>query len=742
MFNKKYIYLLLTIALLMLPMISFAATPQDVATSMMVNTFNLFILLLKTLLAILWPMLILLGGLLNNDFLFSGGMLTVLLNIWTAVRDFVNLMFVLGLLAVAIANILGVGKDTYAIKSILPKIAIALIAVNFSFLACKVVLDAVNITTTAIFAIPLASDSLKVKYGDPNSADRQKLEKDICTVDEKSNQKVPTLYFLCEEKTSGASTTSSATSAPAPKKTTTTTPAESVKTYNEKFNQLGKDMFTTFGARNAGLVMAVELMNITELPNLKGDGTITDLKGLSMQTIFALIFGIIYAASFVSLFAVMLVRVIVLWITIATSPLSFLGMAFEMVKTKLGDKDPFFKLFFNHALAPIYVAIVLTVGMIMISQIKQITPGSMMATDPSGFGTLVNGVSSLQTMMAGLATAGFIWMASNLALKGTMADKAVGAIMGGVEGFGKELIKVPLNLPILPVKGPGGAGNVGLGGLAGALGSGGPLAKWNQDQQSEATRLLGGGKKEQYKNELEKATTEAEVRKATANILLTAKNADVEVEAETQKAIAKKFSEKQVKLASFTPPNGTTMEKFMKDLEKGEVKKEKLKEFYDKNKEGALKGETATSESKADGLKQADNSVTAAKNAGLSDDNSKVKAVADARGALAKETDPAKIKEAKKKLDEATTALVNATTALNKATVTIKTSADGKTATIEDADANSIRKTAGEVEPDQIKRLPIIKNILTKTGVTEPQLTALAKDLHEKPSGAVTANKP
>jgi hypothetical protein len=145
------------------------------------------------------------------------------------------------------------------------------------------------------------------------------------------------------------------------------------------------------------------------------------------------------------------VRVVVLWISIAISPLSFLGMAFESVKSKFGDDDPFFKLFMKHALVPLPVALILTVGMIMIAQLKQISPGAQFSTNPADLGALTSGMSTIQDLIAGLATAAFIWIAAFKAMSGTKADGFINPIKGAVEGFGKSLAKLPLYVPILPV---------------------------------------------------------------------------------------------------------------------------------------------------------------------------------------------------------------------------------------------------------------------------------------------------
>lgn len=72
---------------------------------------------------------------------------------WKAVRDFVNLFFILALLGIAIANIVQYEINNYAVKTILPKLIIVVIAVNFSRLIVGVGIDAGNVVEAGIYQI-------------------------------------------------------------------------------------------------------------------------------------------------------------------------------------------------------------------------------------------------------------------------------------------------------------------------------------------------------------------------------------------------------------------------------------------------------------------------------------------------------------------------------------------------------------------------------------------------------------
>ncbi len=72
---------------------------------------------------------------------------------WRAIRDFVNLFFILALLIIAVANIVQYQINTYAIKTILPKFILIVLAVNFSRLFTGIVIDAANVVEAGVYQI-------------------------------------------------------------------------------------------------------------------------------------------------------------------------------------------------------------------------------------------------------------------------------------------------------------------------------------------------------------------------------------------------------------------------------------------------------------------------------------------------------------------------------------------------------------------------------------------------------------
>lgn len=65
--------------------------------------------------------------------------------IWGTFRDVANIVLVILLLVIAISQITGIGIDNYGIKKTLPKLIVAAVLINLSFIVCQLAVDASNI---------------------------------------------------------------------------------------------------------------------------------------------------------------------------------------------------------------------------------------------------------------------------------------------------------------------------------------------------------------------------------------------------------------------------------------------------------------------------------------------------------------------------------------------------------------------------------------------------------------------
>ena len=70
--------------------------------------------------------------------------------IWKYCRGFANIAFIILLLVVIYSQITGIGVSNYGIKKVLPKLIIAVVLMNLSFLLCSVAVDVSNILGSSL----------------------------------------------------------------------------------------------------------------------------------------------------------------------------------------------------------------------------------------------------------------------------------------------------------------------------------------------------------------------------------------------------------------------------------------------------------------------------------------------------------------------------------------------------------------------------------------------------------------
>ena len=71
-------------------------------------------------------------------------------NTWQIFQGFANVCFIILLLVVIFSQLTGVGIDNYGIKKILPKMMVAAILINLSYLICEICVDLSNIIGTSV----------------------------------------------------------------------------------------------------------------------------------------------------------------------------------------------------------------------------------------------------------------------------------------------------------------------------------------------------------------------------------------------------------------------------------------------------------------------------------------------------------------------------------------------------------------------------------------------------------------
>lgn len=441
---------------------------------------------------LLWPVLVMTGGLLDNSLLFGNGMEERLRDIWIPIRNLVNMLFVIILVGIALYNVLGLGEDNsnYSIKSTLPKIIVGIIAINFSFLGMKVFLDGVNVLTASIFSLPT-----QVGQGlDQIVAEGSSYEKQLCA--QMQNLTPTELGRISDEKINSASqdriyqniivnAKNGEFAIPDANLGPSSTAAEIQQAIDKsdwsedkkakfqamvlkaekgiicngsKLSDEGRQFLNRYGARNAALALALNMGKIVFYQDI--DISVKNIEKLLVNTIFSMVLYIVYAVSFIALFVVLLGRLVVLWLAIAVSPILLLLIFAPDLKSKLGGFGDITDKFVTNAIAPLMISLSLTVGWIMLNALQNLNAfdtGSPFNLDPTN-GFPVAGLNTIQDATVAIATIAVVWMGVFTASEGTIAAPVTSWLGEKVKSAGTFLARIPLqHAPIFPIKLPGSA---------------------------------------------------------------------------------------------------------------------------------------------------------------------------------------------------------------------------------------------------------------------------------------------
>ncbi|MFC1655891.1 hypothetical protein ACFL3C_03415 [Patescibacteria group bacterium] len=468
--NKKLI-IILTLVLVLVPATAHAAS-IDISGAIETFLQNLAAFLqttLQLLQKLLWPVLLMIGGLLGNDLLFSAGMEERLLSIWVQVRNFVNIGFVVILVGLALINVLGIESEKFSLKSILPKFIIGLIAVNFSYVAMKIVLDVTNVLTVAIFAMP---NSIEENLG------KTKL---IPTLDEIEGPRAPGEYVdkMDEEQRKKMLSIcrnffGEAKDYKPPKADPNNPTAEelcSVVSGSWEYTDSGINYFNKFNSRNAAMILAIQMMNINQLDEVSNvfveekdsKGKVTkvsfDMKKLTFNLLFNTILYVVYGSAYLALLAVLLTRLVVLWVLIAISPVFAIQLVLPNLIGSGGDMK---EKFMNNTFAPIMIAIPLTLGYMMLDAYKYFNPASsdtgavkILSSSAKSLQIDASGIGDLQRLVMAVAAVAVVWMGVFIYAGKSMAGPLTDFIKNKVQGFGGRVVGLARYVPLIPGKGGG-----------------------------------------------------------------------------------------------------------------------------------------------------------------------------------------------------------------------------------------------------------------------------------------------
>lgn len=443
--NKSLVLLLLLGAgfVFVCPEIAHAADAAETSETVNQSIAELLSIVMDFLNALLWPFLIIIGDLMDTDLILGPGMEERLKSIWIPVRDLVNIAFAVVLLVVAFYNVLGLGggEGDLALKTALPKIVLGLVLVNFTFIAGKVVLDLVNVATTAAFALPELASTDDAPYDFGQVTEEFTIK--VCHKPDDEATEAPTYWnedldddvpiytrLFCQKN-------------------------EDTAEYDALDASLQAQYFTNLNANNIGLVMAVNMGGLSSLSLLKEEG-ITTFSDISISIMFAVVMYLVFATSYLVLGIVLLTRLIVLWIALALSPLAVLVYVVPQIKEWAGGGGDFVSKIIKHLIAPIIIGVTMSMGYILISAWDGLAGGSL---EGGGFKVddvistefLISGIDDLPQFIIALASIVIVWTGVFAAASDTYASFATDAIKGFGERVRDAAFKAPTLLSTIPV---------------------------------------------------------------------------------------------------------------------------------------------------------------------------------------------------------------------------------------------------------------------------------------------------
>lgn len=464
--------------------------------SVFINIFTFLSLLILSLI----------GDLLGTDFITGPEAMAALLPIWQYVRNMVNILAVLMIVYLSFSNLVsnltgdgGGGTWSWQIKDKLPKIIFTLVAINFSMLGFRLVIDAVHMGSIAIFSIadtqlesnsaesidriltgkkwrrvmqdpydiqsamlPNGSDYKYVKY-DRNDFS-EKLEDKTCT--EAENAKNPTegqkvwmqaRFFNEDSKFYEANEDNVLVCGSFTEQINSTFCAEGTSDDDCFFalksdfsfrNQQLKPGNNT--AQNLFMAFGVMFMRIEQLPSLAAN--IDNLFQVIDNTLFSALMAIMYVIALSALFFVLVVRILILWLAIAFSPV-VIGLSIMGIDTPgsgLTEKVV------THLIVPIKIAAAFAISFVMMSSMIEFKPAGRVGMFE--FGPALSAIAIDEyAIMWQIATIIIFWKAATWALEGTEADAIVKGIMSSAETVGEYALKAStIESQIFSVKGQDG----------------------------------------------------------------------------------------------------------------------------------------------------------------------------------------------------------------------------------------------------------------------------------------------
>jgi hypothetical protein len=176
---------------------------------------------------------------------------------------------------------------------------------------------------------------------------------------------------------------------------------------------------------------------------------ISQIIRLGLQFILVMFIALILIGMAVAL----LVRIPILWITMAFMPLMFISFVLgDLLPTDFNTMQLIFKKFVHAAFLPAVLAVPLSVGFILINGLANSTAPDSAIMLSDSLGPILPGVNDLWEFLWVLVTIVVMWKGFKAALKvDSIFEQATSGITGIGDNIGKLAMNAPLSIPIIPM---------------------------------------------------------------------------------------------------------------------------------------------------------------------------------------------------------------------------------------------------------------------------------------------------
>lgn len=350
--------------------------------------------------------------------------------LWQYSRDIMNIIFAFMLILAGVYTVVTGKKEL--VQERFKKFILAVVLVNFSWFFPRVILDIANVLTATIYQLPAGLNGGVIDCRLPPKRDGEPPQPCRIITDIK--------YF------SGCDSVPS-----------TYTTKMGIVCYREEAWQ--SDTNTAFGMLN-GLVAnygrlgdLARVLNPERAPDASPDSAerFKQFMVFLMHIIFVLVLMAMLFLPLAAMFVVFLIRIPIMWVTIAFMPFMFLGFVMGD-KMKNFDTMAIFKKYVTAAFLPTAIAVPFAAGFLILTEVTQIPCPEVAGSLCADTGPLLHNINTMWGLLMLMIAFIIIWFGFWAAISiDPIYEKATAGIKSFGESVGKTAIKLPLSAPILPI---------------------------------------------------------------------------------------------------------------------------------------------------------------------------------------------------------------------------------------------------------------------------------------------------